>query len=297
MRKQGWQVDTSAITTTGFPLNLRQTIGTLTLTDPDQTGITISNLVITAKAYWPGYVSVKLPSDAITIVAQGASLYVQFDDATADVRLRPGTTLQLQMAKFTSGLWQVNETSGNLLTGQDLTASLQQAPQSPRTYAFDISAAQLSPGDMIRTLVKAPSGAPLTFDSFEAIGTTRFDRNLDRKLIGGVRALPEALTLTQAEVKWGNIGVVADAELTFNPQGIPTGQINGKINNWRTLLEYARGAGALSEQQNVQAGIMLGIFANMSGTPEDLSVTMRAADGQLNVNGINLGQAPQLFSR
>lgn len=295
LEAQGWRVEKAAPEITGFPFALRQNLGQIRLTGPDQTTLEATNLTLAAKAYWPGYTSVILPQTPIKITANGAPLYLQFNNATADMHLRPGTALELQKLAFTSGSWQINDATGNLVTAQNLTLSLLQDAQAAETYAFNVQATNLAPGDVIRAKLNVPANAPLTFDAYTAQGSTRLNRPLDRALISGAHARPDALALKMAEITWGDISVNATADLTFDTLGTPEGEVVTSVQNWRSLLNYARVAGVISQQQETQSGMMLGIFANMSGTPDDLSLMLRATDGQMTLNGIGIGPAPKVF--
>jgi hypothetical protein len=297
LRAQGWKVEMAEPATTGFPFILRQNLGQISVIDPEQTSLELDNLTLKAKAYWPGYASVLLPRQPIKVIAEGAPLYLQFDNAVVDLNLRPGTALELQNLTLTSGPWQINDASGNLLTAQDLTLSILQGLQSTQTYDFNVHASDLTPGDLIRAALNVRNNTPLTFDAYTARGATRLDRPLDRNLISGATVLPETFTLETAEITWGDLSVNATADLAFDNLGVPEGQLVTSVKNWRILLNYARAAGVISEQQETQSGLMLGIFANMSGTPDDLTLTVHAANGQINVNGVGLGPAPAFFTR
>ncbi len=144
---------------------------------------------------------------------------------------------------------------------------------------------------MIRAL------APLTFDAYTADGTVELDSPLDRHLLAGQTPRPVALALNTAEITWGTLSLVSNADLTVDAAATPDGTLTAKVQNWQELLEYAELAGVMSSSQRGQVTLMLGIFANMSGTPNDIELKVQANNGQLNINGIGLGAAPKLFQR
>lgn len=295
MREQGWDIAATDTISGGFPLALERHMTGITLTDPEGITYDIPDLRISAKAYWPGNAMVFLPSDPIVIsLGERPFMFVQLTDATASLRLRAGTALQLQNANISSAAWLINTPSGNLLSAEDLRLDLTQDSDIEEAYAFDITASDLSPGDLIRAAMRVPQNAPLTFDAYDASGLVRFDAPLSRHLLTGQPPQPRAVRIDQAEITWGTLGLSTTANVTVDAAGTPDGEMTMKVDNWRQMLEYTQRAGAITAQQSQQATLMLSIFANMSGTPGDISVTLRAQNGQLNINGIGLGPAPKI---
>ena len=295
MRKQGWDIAAAETVKSGFPFAFERQLTGIRLTDPDDITYDIPDLRIAAKAYWPGHAMVFFPSEPMTVSQAGRPfMFAQTTDAVASLRLRPGPALQLQNANISSAAWLINTPSGNLISAQDMSLDLTQSADINEEYRFEITASDLSPGDLIRAAMRTPAEAPLTFDAYDATGTIRFDAPLSRYLLTDTRPQPRALQITQAQITWGPLGLSSTADLRVDAAGTPDGEMTVKADNWRQMLDYGQRAGAISAQQVQQATLMLSIFANMSGTPDDISVTLRAQEGQLNVNGIGVGPAPKI---
>lgn len=295
MRELGWDIAADQTVTAGFPFALERRLSAVAITDPDGVTYDIPNLRITAKAYWPGHATVFLPSEPMTVSQPGyPPLFVQMTDATASLHLRPGPALQLQSARITSADWVINTPTGNLLSAQDLSLNLAQAADIKSKYLLEITTSDLSPGDLIRTVMRTPAQTPLTFDAFDASGSVRFDTPLDRHLMTGARPQPRAIAVEKAQITWGKVGLGVTANVTLDTAGTPDGEMTVKVDSWRQILNYTQQAGGISAQQIQQATLMLSIFANMSGTADDISVVLRAQNGQLNVNGIGIGPAPNI---
>jgi hypothetical protein len=296
LRIQGWQIDAPVPATNGFPFDLRQTYASLQLTSPDNITVEIPALTLNAKAYWPGHATVSVANTPVSMTQSGTPvLFIQFTDAKATLRLRPGPAFELQDVSLQSGPWQINAPTGNLLSANDLLTTLTQITSARATYSFTVQATDLSPGDLIRSTLQTPPDAPLAFDAYTANGAVQFDKALDRHLLNGHMPRPIQFALNKAEITWGTLNLSSTADMTIDATGTPDGTITAKVQNWQKLLEYAERAGAITAGQRGQSKLMLGIFANMSGTPDDIELTVRAANGQLNINGIGLGPVPKLF--
>lgn len=296
LRAQGWQIDASEVTVSGFPFDLRQTYTVLKIIDPAKTTYEFPTLSFSAKAYWPGYATVALPDAPIKMIEAGAPhLSIQLTGAEIALHLRPNTAFEVQHIGVQSGPWQVTTSTGNILSAEDLSLTLTQNHIISETYDFGIGATKLSPGDIVRAALQTPPNTPLAFDAYAANGSVQLDSPLDRRMLDGTPPQPVAVNLSNAGIKWGALSLSATASINIDQTGTPDGLLTAKLQNWQELLEYAELAGFISSNQRGQVTLMMGIFANMSGTPGDIELKIQAASGQLNINGIEVGAAPKLF--
>lgn len=296
MRSTGWQISTDPLERSGYPFELHTQINNISLTDPEGVTLVVPDARLVAKAYWPGHLTLHLPN-APMVMSQDAQpvLFAQVTDAVVTLKLAVSPSLGLRQLSGISGPWQVNAPNANILSAADATLDLSLLSSGPSSYAFALEAQELSPGDVVRAALQADGDVPLTFDAYRANGHVTLERPLDRHVMNDSFPPPTALNIERAELNWGALGLDTSADLNIDAQGIPDGTLTARVSNWRTALDYAVRAGVLGTDQRNQAQLMLNIFANMSGDPEDIDVTLTAQDGQLRLNSINLGAAPRLF--
>ena len=296
-RAEGWQAEVGTISMTGFPGKLNMTVKVVSLADP-ATGVAFNaeELLISARSYWPAYVTVKLPSTPIGLRTPDISLSIEANATQVDLRLRPHTALQLEQLSAISGPWQLNTPEGPLLWAEDFSAEVIQG-QVAETYRFALSANQLTPGGLIRdALLLAPDWPP-AFEAFAADVTVTFDTPLDRFTLEDRRPQPREIQADRIELHWGALRLSAEGKLNVNTTGIPDGHLDLLIENWREALDITKKSGVLPAGVLPQAELMLTALANMNDDPETLDLSITFKDGATYLGPIPLGPAPSLILR
>lgn len=293
---EGWQAQAQSVTQSGYPAMLNLRIDAPQLADP-ATGVALEmdQIMLSAPAWWPGDVTLTLPDTPIRMTSPDGPLTLQANEGQAVLNLHPGPSLQLEAMQATSGLWQITTPEGALLSGTDFTTSMVQNPENAETYTFDINATDLTPGTLLRAGL--PSDWPLKFDAFRARMTVTFDAPWDRTSLEDLRPQPRAITIEDADIKWGPLRHVASGALTIDSEGIPEGNLNVRIENWRQALDIAQDNGALSADFRPQAETVLNMLSNLGGNPDTLNLTMTFAEGAMTMGPIPLGPAPRIILR
>jgi hypothetical protein len=294
-RGAGWHADVAKISKQGFPLKLHTRLQDVYVSDPTS-GIAIDmlQLDLIAAAYWPGFMKVQLPDTPINIAIPNRTLTLNAIDGIAELRLRPGPSLQLQNMRFTSDAWAVEEVEGNLISAKDLRLSAVQNETSAKLYHLALNAADLKPGLNIRAAFKLPIDWPLTFETFTADMDVGFDKAWDRSALDGTRPQPRSIVVRSISAVWGTLNVMGTGNVTLDPAGIPTGMMTVNISNWRDILDLVETSGALAASQRVQAEFMAGALSNQGDDPNDLTLVLSFKNGQMSLGPINLGPAPRL---
>lgn len=297
-RAEGWQAQVQPIATKGFPSKFQTQITDLSLADPE-TGVALrlDSATISAPAYWPGYVTLSLPSAPIELDIAAATHLFRVQDGTARLHLHPGASLQLDHMQTRGGAWQWNTRQGNALAGDDWSMQVAQDPAVIEKYQFDLQITNLRPGDQLRTQFSVPSDWPLSFEHFTADLAVTFERPWDRRAIEETRPQPRRITLREAKAAWGPVRLAANGDLTVDSMGIPEGAANLLVENWTELLDLAVAGGALPANIRPQAQAMLGALANMGGDPTRLDLSLRFAAGEMYLGPIRLGPAPRFVLR
>ncbi|MGJ8628803.1 MAG: DUF2125 domain-containing protein [Sulfitobacter sp.] len=293
-RELGWTAEVGTISKHGFPLSLHAQLHDVSVRDPGTgVGLDISQLDIMAPAYWPGFLTVKLPDAPFQITTPPGVAEVKLTEARADLRLHPGTSLQLQGISVVSKAWQISLGQSPVLLADTLRLTSTQDNISPETYQLNINAINLTPGNLIRSALALPQDWPMSFDTFIGdIGVT-FDKSWDRTAFGTNQPQPRAIALRQIAAKWGSLRISATGDLSINPLGVPTGAVSVIVNNWRDILDLIETSGALQSAQRQQVDILLGAMANLGGDLNDLNLELTFQNGEMSLGPINLGPAPR----
>ncbi|MFK7836429.1 MAG: DUF2125 domain-containing protein [Sulfitobacter sp.] len=295
-RTEGWQAKTRSVEVSGFPLRLGTTVSDIALADPD-TGVAFdaSALTLSVPAYWPGDVTLRLPEDTVRLATPDGTLTLKAQGAQADLRLHPGTALELEELSAVSGPWQANDLRGNLLSADDLRVAITQDASMPARYRFALDATTLTPGDVIRNALVLPNDWPLSFDAFVADITVLFDLPLDRTTLEDRRPQPRAVDLTEVDLIWGALRLNAKGGLQIAMDGTPDGNLNLRLENWRQILDLAEKAGFVDAGLRQQGELLLNALANMSGGPDTMDLTLAFRDGGMFLGPIYLRPAPKIM--
>jgi hypothetical protein len=297
-RAAGWQADVSNTQSGGFPLALETTLVNPMLADPTSgLAFSASALQINAPVWWPGHVTVMLPEDEMVLASPLVRQSIQAQGAQADLRLHPGTTLQVQQMALTSGPWLHRVPEGSLMAGGGLTLEMLQAQDRTNRYAFKLDAPQFQPGSLPRAALRLPDDWPLTFDSLTLDMDVTFDRPFDRSTIEEARPQPRRIDLALAEAQWGRLSLRSAAALDVDPSGVLSGQFSLQARNWQDILTLSESAGVLPSGMRPQLENILGALARGSGNPDTIDVELTLRDGTMFMGFIPLGRAPRVVLR
>ncbi len=297
-RALGWQADVGTIEKLGFPLRLHTQVTDLALADPQSgAAVSLDTLNISAPTYWPGYVTVTLPQTPITLANAQVRAVVAAPDASSDLRLRPGPSLGLESLGLKSAAWSVDTALGGLVGADTLDLTMIQQTSASPTYDIKLEADDLTPGAITRGFLGLPADWPLAFDTFAADLTVTFDRIWDRRALGRTRPQPRMIDLRQALVIWGDVEILATGNIAVNLEGLATGTVSIKAENWRAILDMVENAGYLPPNMRPQAEQMLTGLAQMTGNTTRLDLTLSLKEGRMSMGFIPLGRAPRIILR
>ncbi len=297
-RDAGWQAEYSTLELHGFPTRVRTNFTAIELADP-LAGLAISlpTLGISAPTYWPGDVTVDLPNIPIQISTPQQKSEVTVQNGKADLRLHPGTALELEQLSLTTDVWLASSQIGALYGADGLTLSMIQSDDDPNRYSFVARAKGFKPGDIPRAKLRVPQSWPLTFETLELDGSITFSRPWDLDAIEKNRPQPRKIQLKLAEAAWSDLRVFFAADLLVDDQGVPSGTVNIQAENWQTILDLAQDAELINPTIRRQAEQALSLLARFSGDPNALDVQLNFRAGFLAVGIIPIGPAPRLILR
>ena len=295
-RADGWQAEYSDLSVRGFPNRFDTTFTDLALADPDTGWMWEAPFFqLLALSYKPTSVIAVFPPESQLATPQG-TLALATPDLRASLSLSPAPRLPLDRARLVGTDLRVAG-AGETLDLTTLRLAAERLPAAEAGYHLGALVEGMDLPDALLARLGQRVALPEAMDSLRIDADVTFDRPWDLDAIERARPQPRRIALRLAEAAWGPLGLAATGELTVDPQGVPTGTLSLKAENWRDMLRLAVAAGALGEGMAATAERGLGLIANLSGRPDTLNVSLEFRDGGTFLGPVPLGPAPRLILR
>ncbi len=293
----GWQADFSDVATAGYPAHHLTRLNNPALADPvNGTAWSADWIEFQSPAIWPGRQVLRFAETPQRLSYYDQTSTIEADALQAELQLQPGVALMLEKMALTAGPWMITEDTETLAAGSTLGLIMEQTAV-PEAYMISGKVDGFTPGDDLRSLMKSAASLPQAFDTLELDMVATFDKPWDRSALEQSRPQPTQIDLNLAEIKWGELRLFAAGELDVDTQGIPTGEIAIKAENWRDMIAMANAAGALPDQAVDPVTRALNFLAGLGGNPNALDLQLNFRDGFVALGPLPLGPAPRLILR
>lgn len=134
------------------------------------------------------------------------------------------------------------------------------------------------------------AGLGATIEAVALDATVRLSAPLDRHA-GQSRPALRALDLTEARVLWGDLKVFAKGALDPDAEGLASGEISVRVENWRLLPPLLVAMGAITPGFEPSLTRGLEIMAAQGEDPNVLVVPLVAKAGRMSFGPLPLGPA------
>ncbi|NOD93261.1 DUF2125 domain-containing protein [Ruegeria sp. HKCCD4884] len=293
----GWQADFSDAATAGYPTHHTTRLNNPALADPvTGTAWSADWVEFESPAIWPGRQILRFADTPQRLSYFDQTATIEADALQAHLQLRPGVALVLEKMALTAGPWSITENAQALAAGGTLELLMEQTA-TPEAYSMVVRVDGFTPGDDLRNLMETATSLPQSFDTLELDMVAAFDKPWDRSALEQGRPQPVRIDLKLAEAKWGGLRLFATGALDVDAQGIPTGEIAVKAENWRDMIAMANAAGALPDQAVDPVTRALNFMAGLGGNPNALDLQLNFRDGFVALGPLPLGPAPRLILR
>ncbi len=293
----GWQADFSEVATAGYPTHHVTRLNNPGLADPvNGTAWSADWIEFESPAIWPGRQVLRFADTPQRLSYFDQTATVQATDLQAELQLQPGVALVLEKMALTADKWIVAGEAAAVAGGETLDLLMEQSGQ-PEAYKVSARIDGFRPGMDLRDLMRSATSLPQAFETLAMDMTVTFDKPWDRSALEESRPQPVAIDLRLAEIRWGELRLFAAGELDVDAQGIPTGEIAIKAENWRDMIAMANAAGALPDQAVDPVTRALNFMAGLGGNPNALDLQLNFRDGFVALGPLPLGPAPRLILR
>lgn len=296
-RQRGWQADYTDLDLSGFPWRHISTLSLPALADPETgTAWRAQEITIDSRAIWPGDVTVRFADAPQTLSYFDQTLAWDTQGLMADLKLKPGLSLELQDTALTSGPWNLSLAETLIARASTLTLSARQQ-EDPLVYTATLRADEFAPGDRLRQVARISRTLPETFDALMIEATVTWTKPWDRSAVETARPQPTYVDLQLADIHWGGLRLLAAGEFAVDAQGVPEGVITIRAENWRDMLVLAQDTGVMPAELASAAERALNLLEGLGGNPNALDLQLNLRGGAIALGPIPIGPAPRLILR
>jgi len=207
-------------------------------------------------------------------------------------QVNANTALSLQDAAAEAD--QITLTSPGLGEVQltDALAAIRETSGLPNSYATYLSAENLTlPAAISQQL--PDSDLPQAIEVVKADATVTLDRPLNRHTLPNWQTDPgrlRGLTLRDLTIRWGDLALTGDGEITVDDSGTPEGTLTIRVINWEKMLETALAAGIVPKDLRFMARR---VGESLSGGSQNFDLPIRFQNGNWAAGPFPLGMAPR----
>lgn len=287
---RGFIATNSRIAVHGFPNRFDLTVSDVHLADPvSGYGWDAAFAQVFSMTWKPWHLIAALPN-AQTFTLPDQTIALASTKLQASLKLVPGTSMALDGVVVdgadlvaTSSLgWVVMATRAELATRQDVSVA--------NGHEVNLTVTGLVPD---AALVAGAGDLPAVIEMATADLVAGFSVPIDR-FANETRPQVTALTIKDAQVRWGDLVITAKGAVVADADGLAEGRVDIHIKNWRKLLPPAVAMGLIKAEVTPTVENMMALMAGQSGdgTAIDLPLVMKA--GRMSLGPIPLGPAPRL---
>lgn len=233
-------------------------------------------------AVLPGAQRLVLPDQKITLISK---------QLAGNFNLAADTALSFDSLALIGDGLDITSSEGWAATLKQGRVAANRLP-APATYRVGFEALDLTPDTALRARLDPNRDLPAVIDKLHLDGRLTLSAPLDRHM-GETRPQPQAITLTDARLDWGQTRIVATGTLRRGAGGLAEGQLDVKITHWQPLLQIAEADGAIEPARLATWRKALQALARGSGQADTVALPLVFGGGQVSLGFLPLGPAPR----
>lgn len=285
-RAVGWTAEVDDLSVTGFPNRFDSIITGLNI-DNGSHGWIVPILHIYALSYQPNHIIAAIPRTQ-TVLLAGGSINVSSALFQASAIFKPETSLALNRLQL--------EITNATLNGDDWIARLgsanlavQDADSADPAYKLYAIAKDIAAPQAWQDMASLSANIPET----HLDATLIFDHPLDRFAIEDGYPHLTNLDIHDMYFEWGDIELRASGDLHILSNGTLEGDLKIEAHDWRSLIQIAKAADLIPQDQATNWENGLSIVASLTGAPNAINVDLQFKNGLVFAGPIPLGTAPR----
>lgn len=289
---EGWQAEYSDLVIRGFPNRIDTEFQDIALADPE-TGVAwmAPFFQILALSYKPNHV-IAVWSNTHTLATPQQKLDIASQKMQASVVVQPDLHLPLDRSNFVTEGVTITSDKGWSIQADAIRAAIRKDESDFATYDIAYEGEGVAPPSALQNTV-----LPKTMSAMQLDMRVSFDEVWDLRSVSDQRPQPTEIKLRNATATWGDLSFRAAADVKLDLLGTPEGEATLRLQNWRQMLDLARESGQFNAVALDAAEQGLILLASLSGSRDDVDVTLRFAGGTTLVGIIPIGPAPRIRLR
>lgn len=290
---EGWTASYGSVETRGFPSRFDTSFRGLALSPPGalwewraplfQT-LMLSYAPNRAVAAWPGPQTVLTPAGPIEL---------EGDAMRASVRLGVAASLPLEEFRAVAEALRV-EGGAWSLAAEEASLATVETPAAPNGQRIGLRLVGLRPPALMRARIDPLGAMPETLDGLHLDADLGFDAPWDRHALEDAAPRLTEIGLRDASFSWGTLALVASGDVEVGADGVPSGRIDVRVEDWRRLLDLLRATGVLGDGLAPLTERAMEVLAGLSPEPDVIEAPLSFQNGFVSLGPIPLGPAPRL---
>lgn len=291
-RADGWQAEYKALHLRGFPNRFDTTFEDIALADPN-TGFAWEApfFQLFALSYRPNHIIAVWPEDHQLSTPQ-SKIAIRSGSMQASAVFEPNSKLTLKRGNLAIESAEISSDAGWTLSAESLLFALSQNEETDTLYQFAFQGQGVAPPQDLQNSV-----LPKTMSALNLDASVEFDRSWDILALEQQRPQPTQISIRTADAKWGDLELQVAGDLAVDNAGVPTGSVTIRVSKWREILEIARTTQQFPQisLDTVEQGLVL--MSSLTGSGENIDVTLNFKRGMVFAGPLPLGPAPKLALR
>lgn len=284
----------SALKVQGFPNRFDLTVNDLHVADPVSGIIWDAPFAQLFSMTWkPWHLIAALPNSQ-TITTPREAVTVGSTSLMGSLVMVPGNALALDRIVVdgagltaTSSLgWTVSAAKAALATRQDTSLA--------NGHQINLSITGLVPDPALMAAIAPTSDLPALVEAAVIDVVAGFSAPIDR-FAGDSRPILQALTLKDAQIRWGDMVLSATGAVVADGDGFAEGRIDLTLRNWRKVLPPAIAMGLIKPEVAPTIEKMMDAMAQQSGDILVLELPLVMQGGRMSLGFLPLGPAPRMM--
>lgn len=211
----------------------------------------------------------------------------------ASLIVEPGAALTLDRIAMVGEGLAARSSRGWQLAAATARLATRQAVGLPNAHeiGLDVTDLALDPALMAALAGRSTLPAQVAVTRIDAIAT--FSGPIDRFATTARPALL-GIDLREARLRWGDLTLFGKGQVRVGPDGLASGRIDLRLENWRMALLPAVALGLITPEVAPTVERAMEALAGQSPNPDVLDLPLIFAAGRASLGPIPLGPAPRL---
>ncbi|MBC2834888.1 DUF2125 domain-containing protein [Paragemmobacter straminiformis] len=206
----------------------------------------------------------------------------------------PGTALALDRTVVSADNPALLRADGWEVSATKATFATRLAPDDAKAHEIGIEVTTLTPPAEFRMALANRSALPEQVEKVRLDMVATFTAPIDR-FAAVARPRLSALRVKEGLLRWGDMVISANGEVSPAADGTAEGRIELRVQNWRELVPVLVAAGLVTAEVSPTVTRAMELLSEQGANPDVLDIPLVMQSGRMTLGPLPLGPAPQMF--